>query len=190
MALGRERMAHGQRRPRQRASTISALAAAALAMLAAGCGGGGEKAAKPSITTAPARSQASDPAARAAYIRRGDNICREFRTRRGTLLPQLNHAARAKDAAALARVLRRIAAYSANAYREFAMLRKPKGDEPTLNSYLALEQQLTGTLKRAAAAYQRGDVRAGTAIIDAQPTLPDRARKIATAYGFTVCGSA
>jgi hypothetical protein len=58
------------------------------------------------------------------------------------------------------------------------------------NRYLALEQQLTSTLNRAAAAYERGNVSAGTGILDAQPRLPDQARGVATAYGFKVCGSA
>jgi hypothetical protein len=186
-------VADRQRLARLRRSAIPGLAAVALMLLAAGCGGGDNKAATTSTTsstsTAPAK-QAPTSRAKAEYLRRGDAICNGFRTRRRTVLPQLNRAARAKDAAGLARVLRRIAVYSTQAFQRFRALPKPKGDEPTLNRYLALEQQLTSTLNRAAAAYEHGDVRGGTAIIDAQPGLPRQAREIATAYGFKVCGAA
>lgn len=174
-----------------RSTAITPLAAAALIVLAAGCGGGDKKAGDTSSTsTAPAKRPVPTSPAKAEYVKRGDAICGEFRTRRRAVLVELNRAGRSKDAAGLAKVLRQIAAYSTTASREFKALPKPKGDEATLNRYLALEQQLIRTLDRAAAAYARGDVRRGTAILDAQPTLPVQAREIATAYGFKVCGAA
>jgi hypothetical protein len=160
----------------------SSLLVGALAAAALGCGSGDDKNA--------GRSQGSEAAeAKAQYIAKGDAVCDTYRTTQDKVLPDLEKAGKAGDAAGLAKAVRTMTEASQKAYEDFSAIPKPSGDEAVLNRYTRVQQKLTRILNRAADAYERGDAQQGTAILSSNPGLAGQARAIARRYGFRVCGS-
>lgn len=146
----------------------------------AGCGGGGGDSGDATSTkTAAGLSKAE-------YIRRGDDLCREFRKTSDPLNKQID---RTNDPAEQARLLREGADALDKTLQGFDALPKPHGDEKALTDYLELGRQNVLLVRRAADALAAGNAREASALLQTGVAATNRARGIAKGYGFKVCGS-
>jgi len=156
--------------------SMAAALAAALAMLA-GCGGGDDD--KPGGQSA---SGGGSALSKEEFIRRADNLCREFRSKSLA-------GANPQTFDELRRTIDEVLPPAQRTLKKFQRLKPPPGDERIIRSYLDAQRETLSLLRQLGDAAEAGDREAAERYADALRESGGRAKRIAQGYGFKVCGS-
>jgi hypothetical protein len=174
---------------------LGALAATALAVAVAACGGASHDATTPQAAAKPAAPVAATPAAptgpaptKAAYVTRADSVCRDARgiSRRANAV--VLKAYQANQAGAAADAIDHYVPVFAAKIAELHALRRPQGDAKVLNGLLRVMDAEVTSLSATSRALRADD----GAQLQQLGKLQQRAQQYADAlgkqYGFKVCG--
>ena len=154
----------------------------ALAVLA-GCGGSGDGG---TVTTAPT-------AAKAKYIAKADSICVRSRAGFERLTTEVRNVGVARSLGSadqahhLADLVNHVADYLDKTVAELQALPKPTGDEQVLGTLYSTVSAQATDYRHLADAADSLDAGRASASAEAVRAEGERARGIATGYGFTVC---
>ncbi len=168
-------------------ATLTCAALAALAALAvlglAGCGGGDGDA-----------DGGADTPTRAQFIAGTDRVCATSNRRTRVLNGQLARAAAgARDDRDLLRRLAPILERGYGRVRDnaiaFRTAEPPAADAAEIERIRRLYDRQAEFVRKLAAAARRGDARTFATLSDEQRQVVTRARRLARAFGFKVCGS-
>jgi hypothetical protein len=168
-----------------------ALVLAALAVLAlvAGCGGDGSSSSSSSTAQA-----ASGGSSKAGYISAADAVCTEFQ---GTTAPmkkevrEIEGSADPESPGNLMRLGEILHEADAVAEKEYAALRKvepPSADESTIDAMLGKAEAAVVGSRESAEALEEGDLTKFSELLAKTAPLDKKAKAMAIAYGFKVCG--
>lgn len=147
-----------------------------------------------SATPPPAGAAGPDTAARAAYRRRADAVCRTENAAVRRLNVRANAAIRgAKDDAerleALVPILHAGLAQQEAGLKRFLAIAPPPADRAVIDRYQATLKRQVGLVTKLLSAARAGDVERYTAVSSESAQLREESRAQARAYGFTQCGS-
>jgi hypothetical protein len=163
-----------------RSTLACAVLAAAAALAVAGCASGD--------------GDAADRPTRAQFIAGTDRVCATSNRRTRVLNRQLARAAAgARDDRDLLRRLAPILERGYGRVRDnaiaFRTAEPPAADAARIDRIRRLYDRQAEFVSKLAAAARRGDVRRFEALSDEQRQVVSRARRLARAFGFKVCGS-
>ena len=172
---------------RRRADWLTAGIAAGLLGLV-GCGGGTNTSTV--TTTAPAGSTTSQVAlpSKAEYIAQADDICSTYRPKIAALQSDAETAIRNGE---VERAVVSLAHGNDLVYEELGRLEAlqvPAGDAGTISSMLGKVRFASDVFKHALGPLRAGDNQQATALFNEAQSETDKARGMAEAYGFKVCG--
>ncbi len=127
-------------------------------------------------------SSATGGTPKAQVISRGDAICKARNDRLDALVQPAG-----QDPKALANYLRNGTSIAEQATNQITDLGPPDRDAPVLASYLDTQRQQLARVRQIADRIDHGDVKGGTAALDAPDPLGDKLKADAKTFGFTVC---
>lgn len=175
---------------------LGALGAVALATAGCGSSGGGSAAPAPHASTAAApaakaaKPSGADAAAKAAYVRRADAVCRDARRIGQAANAQVSHAFAAHKPAQAATAIDRFVPAFKRQITRLEALPRPKADAAPLHTMMEVLDAQVATLQGEAQALRANDTQALQSITTSQQRAAQLAEMLGKQYGFKVCGRA
>ena len=163
------------------ARRLALCGALALTLLAAGCG-------------SSKKSSSSSATTKAQYVARAEAICRAVGQKTGPLIAKLESAGPsllsggAQSARELAPVVEDLHADAASSLSELRALKRPKGLDEGVESFLSPLSNVVGAAAQAASSLSSGQGSAAIGLLAQVQAEAQRATKAADAVGLAPCG--
>jgi len=156
------------------------------AAIGAGCGGGGGTKTVTQVQT----QSAAPPLTKDQYIAQADAICAKGRPERDCIKSEIQDAAASgsTDASRIADLENQAADYVNRLLSQLQPLPKPSGDDQVLGELYSLVNAQASDFQHLADATSSLDAAQIRSIAETTKSDEERARGVATGYGFKVCG--